>query len=718
MTVSLVLSNDLNDLDLIKNSITSGVVVLQESATNADVLAIDGLTRLGLMFHNENKCSVPFFRTKVVKTPNTPKAKAVKTPKAKADKTPKAKETKVSTKSDLQSKLRLFSQDLVDLAKQLVVKNGSLVLDIISCDMNTEEFVKEVTLFAGLTGASVEYSTNQTGNGNNADWVLESNSENLINLYYTENILKWNHTLNYNSSNNIYRTSADVLNFFNVTNMINGAGALTYHHGTYKLTKDVSIDVYDGGEPTHIMLNEGEVFDGNDYTMTYITNNSRGLFVINGNQGSTKTTIKNLNVTSDGDAKIRFNGGGIVRNQQSNFTIKNCKNLGFYMYGNNENGGIVGGSCNNFVVEHCTNSVDVYDDYCGGIVGAYCTDFEVKKCKNLYDSNNDNYIYYYCGGIVGYNCSKFKVSHCTNNVAINDTNTSGGIVGPECFDFEVEDCSNTGDLTLNDTNFCSGIVAPYCNDFKVKDCENYSNIPDYSGGIVGSYCHSFEVEKCRNNGISIGDESGGIISENCSNFKINKCKNFAEVSGDYAGGIVGDQTGHNDDNGDGPDYYVKIYNCTNHGDVTGQYAGGITGSQLGYVDGDNNNTTNMEIRIFHCFNKGSVTASMSAGGICGSDLGYVDYQNGESTTIKIEKSQTYSGSLIGPNVIYNNLSSPVPTRLIIKESYTHDSLPLIDDTTTPIPDSSCSFDTRTAVYIKKNGKKINLITHPTYVAKH
>jgi len=101
------------------------------------------LTRLGLIFHNENRCSVPFFRPKVAKL-----AKTSNYPKA--SNSPKATWFKYS-----------FSQDLVDIAKQFVFI--SLVIDIISCDMNTDKFVKEVTLFAGLTGSSVEYSINQTG---------------------------------------------------------------------------------------------------------------------------------------------------------------------------------------------------------------------------------------------------------------------------------------------------------------------------------------------------------------------------------------------------------------------------------------------------------------------------------------------------------------------------------------------------------------------------
>jgi len=119
----------------------------------------------------------------------------------------------------------------------------------------------------------------------------------------------------------------------------------------------------------------------------------------------------------------------------------------------------------------------------------------------------------------------------------------------------------------------------------------------------------------------------------------------------------------------------------NYGNVTGQYAGGIAGDSLGYVDvHDDNNTQNIEIKIFNCFNEGSVTLNNSCGGICGSNLGYVADQNGQSATIKIEKSQTHSGSLISPNILQNDLETPVPTKLIIKECYTHDKVPLIDNT--------------------------------------
>lgn len=586
--------------------------------------------------------------------------------------------------------------------------------------MNSKSFLNEVLLVKGLTGANIEYSLNQTGNGTDADWILESNSENLTSMYFNENILLWKHTLQWNTNNTIYYNSTDVLIYFNVTN--SNTGALTYHHGTYKLHKDVTINVNDNvnDEYIHVMLNEGEVFDGNGYTMTYASTNSRGLFIINGKSGSTKTTIKNLTVR-ESESNID-DGGGIVRNEQANFTVKNCKNYRTFR----ENcGGIVGSKCNNFIIDNCNNYSGIDDeDECGGIVGSYCSSFEVKNCKNKLNGNSDNTIESNLfGGIVGPYCSMFKVINCHNEVPLiynNENFYEGGIVGAYCYDFSVKKCTNSGALNVQEL---AGIVASYCYDFKVEDCKNISNLNnDYCGGIVGDYCSKFEVKNCKNTGEIIGISSGGIVGNSCSNFEIKDCKNHGLVSGNYAGGIVGYEACHNDDLDDVTDNYVKIYNCVNYGNITGNDAGGIAGSDFGYIDGDNNNTPNTNLLISKCVNKGTVTPNINAGGICGSYLGEVHDQNSsESATILLEHCETRSGNLIGSNALQNDTPFPVPTKLIIKECYTHDKVPLIYggafDNTYTTTDPRLVPDTRSAKYIKKSGKSVNLLKHPTYVSR-
>jgi hypothetical protein len=164
------------------------------------------------------------------------------------------------------SNFKFYSSNLIDLLKQLVIKNENFTLDLISCSMNSTEFIKETEIISKLTGAKIQYSLNQTGQSQDqnkgdgdGDWILESSNENLLGIYFNENILKWNHTLYYNPNNIIYRTPSEVLGYFNS----NDVNTLTYSHHkkTYTLHKDVTLDTYDNVEfeYIHVMLNDGEV---------------------------------------------------------------------------------------------------------------------------------------------------------------------------------------------------------------------------------------------------------------------------------------------------------------------------------------------------------------------------------------------------------------------------------------------------------------------------
>lgn len=729
--VSLIVYNNMEDIEIIKSSLLDNVSIINETD---EIMSVS--VRLGLMFHNKYNCIIPFFHDKF---PNM--------------------------------KFKFYSMALVELLTKMVIKNGTFTLDLISCSMNKKEFVEETEKICKITGANINYSLNNTGN--NGDWVLESNSENLKGIYFNNNINSWKHTLI--SLTVFYRNSNDIITYFN--NQSGSQNTLTYHNKKYTLEKNVTIDA----ENIYIVLNEGEVFDGNNFTITYNTQSS-GLFYINSLNGSYKTTIKNLKIEGTDNGKITYAGGGIINNNQSNFSMVNCHNISMTMK-NFEVGGLVGSSCNNFKIENCTNSISLYFES-GGIVGSQCSMFEIKNSKNLhsddkqisdfsggitgplcnkfniYNCINDMLIQKHSGGIVGCCCSEFKIYNCKNTANINNyienEQHSGGITSFGCYNFKIKNCINSG---LIDSNYGAGIVSSYCSEFEIKDCKNYGNISgnlaggivsnssinfkiynctnnglilgDNSGGIIGTRCYNIKINNCKNIGNIAGGDSGGIVGSNCSNLKINKCINTGIISGENSGGIGGNRIGSNINEiqnfglmvnflyGTIPiftNYYTYILNSTNYGKIYGNNSGGIVGNNFAYL-GDTFRTIshNGEHKIYNCKNKGKII-NTNGGGIAGSNFGS-SYQDGLSNILTIDKCKTRYGNLIGSNVLYNSsyydeFPVPVPNKLIIKDSYTRNDMALVlsfADHNNIFPE-----DTRSAYYIKENGKKINLLKHPEY----
>ena len=682
---ALLIDSQVPDQIIITNSLLNNVSILPVSVKPTDILAISGLTRLGLMFHNLNNCIVPFFSDpKSVRVRQNVNHGGIPSPT---------------------TNFQYYSQTLIQLLSDLVQQNGNFTLDLISCDMNTQSFVNETAIVSAITNANIEYSVNQTGNGVDADWILESNSENLLNIYFTNTILSWIHTLYY-YANNIILNTYPLINTF-----INQVGALTYSKGEYKLHQDLTLNLRQTGYPVHFMLNETEVFNGNNHTITLITSDSSGLFVFN--SSSLKTTVKNLTITrGDDNAYIATTGGGLVKNNQANFTVKHCKYIGIESDGDHYSGGLIGSYCSNFVVENSCVQCDL-DIYSGGICGSNCSNFLIKHCKNNMNQLLSNNIYEYAGGICGAYCFNFKIEHCTNNVNDNDS-YDGGIVGSYCKNFEVSDCENNGILDEDS----GGIIAPACYNFVVKNCINTKPIGEYGGGIVGYNSQRFEVELCKNIGNINNSHSGGIVGGYCGNFKINKCKNYGDITVDASesGGIVGAYAGSSFfESSPDADSYMKIYNCTNYGKLLGTDSAGIVGSYFANNDISQINQINIKARIYNCLNKGDVLGTNNAG-IVASYLGYVGYTNGSYVTVEINKCKTNTGNVIGQGIMENAIFQPsvgifVPNKLIIKRTYSGEKVPLIISFATQILN-----DTDKAIYVKRNDTIVNLLTHPTYIS--
>ena len=128
---------------------------------------------------------------------------------------------------------------------------------------------------------------------------------------------------------------------------------------------------------------------------------------------------------------------------------------------------------------------------------------------------------------------------------------------------------------------------------------------------------------------------------------------------------------------------------------------------------------NGKLEIVNCKNYGSVLQddSITNGGICGYGLGELESTNGSYNTIIIKDSWTKYGNIIAGFALYNDTSSDafsknnnnVYTKLIIDKTYSRQKVPVVAS-------FSDYNNSATATYIKESGKKVNLISHPTYIS--
>jgi len=637
---AIIIDSMVNDQKTINDSLMDDVIVCN---TGDDVLSLNGVTRLGYMFHNEFNCKIPDIQLKST----TQKKNVPKSPKGKS------------------AEYKFYPKNLVELLTKL---GSGVTLDIISCNMNSAQFVNERILLSAKLGVKIEYSVNQTGNGTDADWVLESNSENLVGIYFTSNILTWQFTLA-TLNTTVYDNPNAILNYFNGTL----ANSLSYHDNKYKLHQDITLNNYIDNKRIHIQLNNKQVFDGNKHTIT-LSNTTSGLFVFDST--SLETTVKNLTIITP---NILVNGSAFVKNNQSYFTIDNCISnsiINTQNYTSTSNtGGIVGAYCCQFVVKNCTNN-SIITNYSGGISGAICDSFKIINCKNnIIISDNYQYVSEDSGGIVGANSSNFKVIRCVNYR--NIINYSAGIVGTACYKFSVIKCKNYGILSDDIYNNNSGIVGYLNNDFNVYKCINYGNINS--------------------------SNSTGIVSNESINFKIIKCTNKGSINEPDCGGIVGTINSFAS--------FAKIISCVNNGNITGSSCGGITSSNFG-------NNINAKLEIIKCKNYGSVLQNDNDnGGICGPKLGLVEYTNGAYNTILLKNCWTKYGNLVSTNTLQNDTlltnfgknNNNVYTKLTIEQSYTREKVPLVAG-------FGSNTNTVSAIYLKESGKKVNLLNYTTFIS--
>ncbi len=565
----IIVKNNVPEMALFKSAIKEEHQIVDYTAnlTVQNVVDLIGnKTHLAFVYHFLGDNYVPFFRDKREK-------------KDKSEKKP----------------LSLFSSNIIDLFTKIKNKNGSLTVDLICCNLNGTEFEDAVKKIENDLGINIRYSIDLTGN-KNGNWLLESDSIDIKDYYFNENINNWNHVL----------AGSITLNQLQLLNPL----IFTKTDNTYTLANSINIkdvkftDITNfTGNDCFIELDKDDIFDGNNKIIEIDWINL-GLFSIKSTVGNAdnKPIIKNLTINSNGDIGYTLNnddnnqegGGGFIRKLNKRCKVENCTSngnintSGIFDLDNYYGGGGICGYGNYkdtyMTIENCEHS-GIKVAWSGGICGEGNYNCVITNCLSTGNINQYN-----AGGICGYDCNYCVITNCLSTGDING-HYAGGICGHNCDYCVITNCSSTGDIN-----------------------------GDYAGGICGEGCDYCLITNCDSSGNIVGNYASGICSGSSNGTKITNCYSIGNIIGNFASGIY---------NGDDTEDYTLIQNCFSVGNIRGNNSGGI----VSYAS----NTI-----ITNSYSIGNIRGNNS-GGICG--FCTLD-DNGETSTILVSNSYSY-GSILG-----------------------------------------------------------------------
>jgi hypothetical protein len=558
---------------------------------------------------------------------------------------------------------------MIDLINKFNIKH----LDNLACkSLLYSEWNTYYELLSNKTNVIIGASNNETGNITyGGDWILESNGEDIVYIYFNNNISNYAETLEtltlsggiinlkQDSSSSLIQYQYNNDSWINIdTNQfpitLTNSNPLSTDIMTVKFTTDLTFSsstVGSGNNAYFICGSEYITIDGDNKNLTisgfanYLGLIRNGL---NGDKdtdkGKSNITIKNIKITNVSSTLYRNNydaGGWICQshfgNSKNNILVNNCINSGIIntMYS--------GGICGSYfmykgigTISNCSNSGNITGSGAGGICGVdvgYSGTVTINNCFNSGDiSGNAGGI---CGRAAAYDYGTVTINDCSNtgNISVNAGGICGIRAGYNYGTVTINDCSNSGSIAEDGGGICGEDAGRDYGTVTINDCSNTGNISVNAGGICGNNAAynygTVTINDCSNSG-SIAEDGGGICGEDAGrdfgNVTINNCSNSGDIVGGEAGGICGNNAAYT--NGT-----IIINNCSNTGNISGSEAGGICGDSAGDTDGT--------VTIINCSNSGNILGS-EAGGICGEDAGFT---NG---TVNINNCSN-SGNISGDN---------------------------------------------------------------------
>jgi hypothetical protein len=448
--------------DALINSFASDVLPIQykDGMTKDDIVQLVGdntVSHLAFLYHYPGHPALPFFH-------DLP-------PSDIQGETGEIGEPKLPH----QSKYKYFSDTVIDIIQTL--KQGELVVDILTCDLKDQKYKEEVAKIETDLGINIRYSVDKTGNtSSGANWTLESDSVNVQTTYFTEGVLSWSNVLTADISASIKAGTYSQYITWNSSTK------------TYTVQQNFqwsALNLVDAD--SYIALGPNEIFDGNNKTIDIIGYSSwQGLFSTTATSLTDAPFVKNLGILN---GSLTNSAGYVIRASQSYFKVEKCYSNGTI---NTYGGGIAGesagyqGSC---TVTNCY-SIGQINDEAGSIVGknaGYQGNCTITNCYTGSQFGGKD-----CGGIVGSYAGSGQLGNCTisncYSTSIIGTGNSGGIVGYAAGVFGgnciITNCYTTGNINGGRAAGITGGAAGYQGTCIITNCYTAGIISGTSGGIV------------------------------------------------------------------------------------------------------------------------------------------------------------------------------------------------------------------------------------------
>ena len=124
-----------------------------------------------------------------------------------------------------------YSNDLIDFLRRVREQTSELTIDLITCNLDSDEFKEETERIEEELGINIQYSIDKTGNpSEGGDWILESDNVSIKEKYFNETINTYTHLLETITkeirikykANTIYELTNEVLYTSSNENTIDG----------------------------------------------------------------------------------------------------------------------------------------------------------------------------------------------------------------------------------------------------------------------------------------------------------------------------------------------------------------------------------------------------------------------------------------------------------------------------------------------------------------
>lgn len=344
-----------------------------------------------------------------------------------------------------------FTQEFINF----ITNNNIQIVDLITCNLDNAVFLNELShIHSTLPNITINYANTPIGNIDNANWVLETSNENMINIYFNDNILKLSYNLDTTLLNTLNSAFSNTVSNPGNGNsyFINNNFPLAYFASPINLTSNlITIDGQGNTITIYTSIFTGPLFTGsigilkniNIIVIGDIISPSYTYGILIGNDTNSYIVVDNCSCVYNGSIKPRGNFG-FIGQVGSNGGYASITNIYAQVNGDMDNGaGAIVSSrsashgnqaliCNNLF---CVVNGNIFGNNVGsgGVFGAAIANLGGSvNCFNIACIINGN-VSTYAGGVFGGQMGFYQGSVIINNVYCiingNITTYGGGMFG-------------------------------------------------------------------------------------------------------------------------------------------------------------------------------------------------------------------------------------------------------------------------------------------------